>query len=239
MKSHQGERKRLPGTHQGCRRRRAGADNYSISATTTACHRSRHSTGAGRQPAGAVDAVRDVCQQEAYLPDGVKIVYPYDADCGSLINSVIQTIIEAVILVFLVMWLFCRTSATLIPTLAVPVVAKHVRPVAAVRPQHQRSRHVRHGAGHRPAGGRRHRGGGERRAADARRGLSPVEATRKSMGQIRRADRYRCGAVGSVYSLARGSAGIIYRQFAVTIVIAMTLSVLVALIFTPALCNPA
>src|SRR5690606_2232082 len=70
-------------------------------------------------------------------------------------------------------------------------------------------------------------------------GLSPLEATRKSMHQIKGA----LVGIGLVLSAVfvpmaffGGSAGIIYRQFALTIVIAMTLSVLVALIFTPALC---
>src|SRR5690606_31256153 len=70
-------------------------------------------------------------------------------------------------------------------------------------------------------------------------GLSPLEATRKSMHQIKGA----LIGIGMVLSAVfvpmaffGGSAGIIYRQFAITIVICMTLSVLVALIFTPALC---
>src|SRR5690606_32051767 len=73
----------------------------------------------------------------------------------------------------------------------------------------------------------------------AEEGLSPVEATRKSMNQIQGA----LIGIGLVLSAVfvpmaffGGSTGVIYRQFAITIASAMTLSVLVALIFTPALC---
>src|SRR5690625_1163881 len=105
-----------------------GADNYSISGNyngmPTAGIAIRLAPGGNLLE--TVDAVRDVMsQQEAYLPDGVKIVYPYDTTpiVEASINSVIQTIIEAVILVFLVMWLFLQNfRATLIPTLAAPVV---------------------------------------------------------------------------------------------------------------------
>src|SRR3546814_12635409 len=69
--------------------------------------------------------------------------------------------------------------------------------------------------------------------------ISAREATRKSMGQIQGA----LVGIGVVLSAVfvpmaffGGSAGIIYKQFAITIVSAMTLSVIVALVFTPALC---
>ena len=70
-------------------------------------------------------------------------------------------------------------------------------------------------------------------------GLSARDATRKSMGQIQSA-LVGIGVVLSAVLLPMaffgGSTGVIYRQFSITIVSAMVLSVLVALIFTPALC---
>ena len=223
-----------------------GADNYSIAGSfnglPTAGIAVRLAPGGNLLE--TVDSLREVlAQQEAYLPDGVKIVYPYDTTpiVEASINSVITTIIEAVILVFLVMWLFLQNfRATLIPTLAVPVVmlgtfallplfglninvlAMYAMVLAigllvddaiVVVENVERLMHDE--------------------------GLSPLEATRKSMGQIQGA-LIGIGVVLSAVFIPMaffgGSAGIIYRQFAVTIVIAMTLSVLVALIFTPALC---
>lgn len=182
-------------------------------------------------------------KQKAYLPEGVEVIYPYDTTpvVEASIESVVHTIGEAVILVFLVMFLFLQSvRATLIPTLAVPVVLLAafallpyfgitinvltmyamvlaigllVDDAIVVVENVERLMHEE--------------------------GLSPLEATRKSMDQISGA----LVGIGMVLSAVfvpmaffGGSAGIIYKQFAVTIVICMALSVLVALVFTPALC---
>jgi hypothetical protein len=112
----------------------------------------------------------------------MKVVYPYDTTpfVKVAIDEVVKTLFEAILLVFLVMYLFMgNIRATLIPTIAVPVVILGTFAVlGAVRVLHQHADDVRHGAGHRPAGGRRHRGGGERGADHERGGaLAPLEAT--------------------------------------------------------------
>ena len=223
-----------------------GADNYSISGNFNGAPAAGIAVrlAPGGNLLETVDNVRAVLdQQEAFLPDGVKIVYPYDTTpvVEASISSVVHTIIEAIVLVFLVMYLFLQSlRATLIPTLAVPVVLLGtfallplfglninvltmyamvlaigllVDDAIVVVENVERLMHEE--------------------------GLSPLEATRKSMHQIQGA----LIGIGMVLSAVfvpmaffGGSAGIIYRQFAVTIVIAMGLSVLTALIFTPALC---
>ncbi len=101
-----------------------------------------------------------------YFPPGMKVVYPYDTTpfVKISIEEVVQTLIEAVFLVFIIMFLFLQNiRATLIPTIAVPVVLLGTMGVlAACRFFHQHPDHVRPGHRHRPAGGRRHRRGGER-----------------------------------------------------------------------------
>ncbi|NIJ75522.1 multidrug efflux pump [Xanthomonas campestris] len=184
-----------------------------------------------------------IAELEPTLPPGVKVVYPYDTApvVNASIKGVVQTLLEAIALVFLIMYLFLQNwRATLIPTLAVPVVLLGTFGVLAafgftintltmfglvlaigllvddaivVVENVERLMHDE--------------------------GLSPLEATRKSMDQISGA----LVGIGLVLSAVfvpmaffGGSTGVIYRQFSVTIVTAMGLSVLVALIFTPALC---
>lgn len=192
----------------------------------------------------AVKAVRGVISTlESTLPPGVKVIYPYDTApvVTESINGVVSTLIEAIVLVFLIMFLFLQNwRATLIPTLAVPVVLLGTFGVMAafgftiniltmfglvlaigllVDDAIVVVENV------------------ERIMAEE--GLTPLEATRKSMDQISGA----LVGIGLVLSAVfvpmaffGGSVGVIYRQFSLTIVTAMTLSVLVALIFTPALC---
>ena len=223
-----------------------GTDNYSISGnfngSPAAVIALRLASGGNLlETVTNVRAVLDA--HEPFLPEGVKIVYPYDTTpvVEASISSVVHTIIEAIVLVFLVMYLFLQSfRSTLIPTLAVPVVLLGtfallplfglninvltmyamvlaigllVDDAIVVVENVERLMHEE--------------------------GLSPLEATRKSMHQIKGA----LVGIGLVLSAVfvpmaffGGSAGIIYRQFAATIVIAMGLSVLVALIFTPALC---
>ena len=223
-----------------------GADNFAISSK----HNGRPAAGLALRLASGgnlletVKAVKAVMeQQKAYLPKGIEVFYPYDTTpvVEASISSVVHTILEAVVLVFLVMYLFLQSfRATLIPTLAVPVV---LLATFAVLPYFGISINVLTMYAMVLAIGLL--------VDDAivvvenverlmhEEGLSPLEATRKSMGQISGA----LVGIGMVLSAVfvpmaffGGSAGIIYKQFAVTIVVCMGLSVLVALIFTPALC---
>ena len=177
------------------------------------------------------------------FPAGLEVVVPYDTTpfVQVSIKGVIKTLIEAIVLVFVVMYLFLQNfRATLIPTIAVPVVLLGTFGVLAalgfsvnmltmfamvlaigllVDDAIVVVENV------------------ERIMAEE--GLSPLEATRKSMSQITGA----LVGIGLVLSAVfvpmafmSGSTGIIYRQFSATIVSAMALSVLVAIILTPALC---
>ncbi len=197
--------------------------------------------------ANALDTAKAVratiAELEPYLPAGIKIAVPYDTTpvISASIMTVVQTLFEAIILVFLVMYLFLQNfRATLIPSLAVPVVLLGTfgvlsafgysinvltmfAMVLAIGLLVDDAIVVVENV--------------ERVMAEE--GLSPLEATRKSMGQIQGA-LVGIGLVLSAVFLPMaffpGSTGAIYRQFSVTIASAMTLSVLVALIFTPALC---
>ncbi len=193
------------------------------------------------ETANAVRAKLD--QMKPYFPEGIDIVVPYDTTpfVRISIEEVVKTLIEAVVLVFLVMYLFLQNlRATLIPTIAVPVVLLGTFGVMAafgfsintltmfgvvlaigllVDDAIVVVENV------------------ERVMSEE--GLSPKEATRKSMRQITGA----LVGIGLVLSAVfvpmaffGGSTGVIYRQFSVTIVSAMALSVLVAIVFTPALC---
>ncbi|OUS82837.1 multidrug efflux RND transporter permease subunit TtgE [Pseudomonas putida] len=222
------------------------SENFAISAK----YRGQDSAGLGLRLASGgnlletVKAVKaELEKQKAYLPEGVEVIYPYDTSpvVEASIDSVVHTILEAVVLVFLVMFLFLQSlRATIIPTLAVPVV---LLAAFALLPYFGISINVLTMYAMVLAIGLLVDDAivvvenVERLMHDE--GLSPLEATRKSMGQISGA----LVGIGMVLSAVfvpmaffGGSAGIIYKQFAVTIVICMSLSVLVALIFTPALC---
>lgn len=178
-----------------------------------------------------------------YFPANTKIVYPYDTTpfVKISIEEVVQTLIEAIFLVFCVMYLFLQNfRATLIPTIAVPVVLLGTFGVMAafgfsintltmfgmvlaigllVDDAIVVVENV------------------ERLMSEE--DLSPLEATRKSMTQITGALVGIALVLSAVFvpmAFFGGSTGAIYRQFSLTIVSAMTLSVLVALILTPALC---
>jgi len=182
-------------------------------------------------------------EMKASFPAGLETVVPYDTTpfVQVSIKGVIKTLIEAIVLVFVVMYLFLQNfRATLIPTIAVPVVLLGTFGVLAMLGFSVNMltmfamvlaigllvddaivvvENV------------------ERIMSEE--GLSPLEATRKSMGQITGA----LVGIGLVLSAVfvpmafmSGSTGIIYRQFSATIVSAMALSVLVAIVLTPALC---
>ncbi|GLK79857.1 efflux RND transporter permease subunit [Methylopila turkensis] len=177
------------------------------------------------------------------LPEGVDVAYPYDTTpfVSLSIESVVHTLIEAVVLVFVVMLVFLQNiRATLIPTLAVPVVLLGTFGVLALFGYSINTltmfamvlaigllvddaivvvENV------------------ERVMEEE--GLGPRDATIKSMGEITGALIGIAMVLSAVFvpmAFFSGSVGVIYRQFSVTIVTAMALSALVALIFTPALC---
>ena len=178
-----------------------------------------------------------------YFPHGMKVIYPYDTSpfVKVAINEVVKTLIEAIFLVFLVMYLFFGSfRATLIPTLAVPVV---LMGTFAVLGLFGFSINMLTMFGMVLAIGLL--------VDDAivvvenverimsEEGLSPMEATRKSMGEITSAlvgIGLVLAAVFGPMAFFGGSTGVIYRQFSVTIIAAMLLSVVVALILTPVLC---
>ncbi|AMO74074.1 MULTISPECIES: efflux RND transporter permease subunit [Pseudomonas] len=180
---------------------------------------------------------------QEFMPEGMKVVYPYDTTpvVSASIHEVVKTLGEAILLVFLVMYLFLQNfRATLIPTIAVPVVLLGTFGVLAafgfsintltmfgmvlaigllVDDAIVVVENV------------------ERVMAEE--GLPPKEAARKSMGQIQGALVGIAMVLSAVFlpmAFFGGSTGVIYRQFSITIVSAMALSVLVALILTPALC---
>ncbi|EPK7485848.1 efflux RND transporter permease subunit [Proteus mirabilis] len=223
-----------------------GADNFSISSL----YNGKPSAGMAMRLAPGANLldvskkVKEVVEaQSQFFPQGVKALFPYDTtpSVKSSISSVVRTIVEASILVFLVMFLFLQNiRATLVPTLAIPVVLLRTFGVLAalgltinvltmyamvlaigllvddaivVVENVERIMHEQ--------------------------AISVKEATILSMTQIQGA----LVGIGLVLSAVfvpmaffGGSAGIIYRQFAATIVVAMALSVLIALTFTPALC---
>lgn len=192
----------------------------------------------------AVERVKQTVDSlKPFLPPGVEVVYPYDTSPSvkASIDSVVHTLFEAIVLVFLVMLLFLQNiRATLIPTLAVPVVLLGTfgvlyacgftinvmtmfAMVLAIGLLVDDAIVVVENV--------------ERLMAEEN--LTPREATYKSMKQISGAlvgiGLVIC-AVFMPMAFFGGSAGIIYRQFSITIITAMGLSVLVALVFTPALC---
>src|SRR5690606_30696717 len=186
-----------------------------------------------------VDRVKAVLgAQKPFRPDGVSIVYPYDTSpvVDASMKRVAMTLIEAIILVTLVMYLFLQNiRATLIPTLAVPVV---VLGTFAIMSMAGFNLNILTMFGLVLAIGMLVDDAivvvenVERVMAEE--GLGPKEATIKSMGQLQGA----LVGIGLVLSAVfvpmaffGGSAGVIYRQFSITIVVAMTISVLVALIF--------
>ncbi|WP_227246957.1 efflux RND transporter permease subunit [Paraburkholderia caribensis] len=177
------------------------------------------------------------------FPHGLAVQYPYDTTpfVTMSIEEVVKTLLEGIVLVFLVMYLFLQNlRATLIPTIAVPVV---LLGTFAIMSAAGFSINTLSMFGLVLAIGLL--------VDDAivvvenvervmsEEGLSPREATRKAMGQITGALVGVALVLSAVFvpvAFSGGSVGAIYRQFSLTIVAAMVLSVLVALVLTPALC---
>lgn len=223
-----------------------GPESYSISSTFDG----KPSTGiALRLASGAnlldtANAVRaTLTGLESSLPEGVKIEFPYDTSpvVSASIEEVVKTLLEAIVLVFMVMLLFLQNlRATLVTTMVVPVVLLGTfgilfacgysintltmfGMVLAIGLLVDDAIVVVENV--------------ERVMHDEK--LGPKEATIKSMQQIQGAlfgIAMVLSAVLVPMAFFSGSTGIIYRQFSITIVSAMALSVLMALIFTPALC---
>ncbi len=178
-----------------------------------------------------------------FLPDGMRIDIVYDTTppITASIENVVKTLLEAIALVFLVMYLFLQNMrATIIPTIAVPVVLLGTfavlqmlgysintltlfAMVLAIGLLVDDAIVVVENV--------------ERIMEEE--GLDPVPATEKSMDQISSALVGIVIVLSAVFvpmAFLSGSTGVIYRQFSVTIVTAMVLSMFVALILTPALC---
>ncbi len=223
-----------------------GSENYS----SMAFYKGNPASGMAIQLASGANAletaqsVRErIAELEEFFPSDLQIVYPYDTTpfVRISIEEVVHTLIEAVVLVFLVMYLFLGNfRATLIPTIAVPVVLLGTFGVMAVAGFSINTltmfglvlaigllvddaivvvENVE-------------------RVMDED-GLPPREATRKSMGQITGALIGIALVLSAVFvpmAFFGGATGAIYRQFSLTIVSAMALSVLVALTLSPALC---
>ncbi|WP_456023571.1 efflux RND transporter permease subunit EmhB [Pseudomonas protegens] len=186
---------------------------------------------------------KTIDELKPFFPEGMEVVFPYDTTpvVTESIKGVVETLVEAIVLVFLVMFLFLQNfRATVITTMTVPVVLLGTFGILAafgfsintltmfgmvlaigllVDDAIVVVENV------------------ERVMSEE--GLSPKEATKKSMGQIQGAlvgIALVLSAVLLPMAFFSGSTGVIYKQFSITIVSAMALSVLVALIFTPALC---
>jgi multidrug efflux pump len=198
----------------------------------------------GANALATATAIKDtIAKLEPAFPPGLKEVYPYDTTpfVKISIEEVVKTLIEAIVLVFLVMLLFLQNiRATFIPTIAVPVVLLGTFGILAVLGY---SINVLTMFGMVLSIGLLVDDAivvveNVERVMEEER-LSARDATRKSMGQITGALVGIALVLTAVFlpmAFFGGSTGVIYRQFSVTMVSAMVLSVLVALIFTPALC---
>jgi len=223
-----------------------GGESYDI----VARYNAQAATGIGinlATGANALDTAEAVkarlAELKPFFPQGMEVVYPYDTTpfVKVSIEEVVHTLFEAIVLVFVVMFVFLQNwRATLIPTIAVPVVLLGTFGVLAafgysintltmfgmvlaigllvddaivVVENVERVMHED--------------------------GLPPREATRKSMSQITGALVGIALVLSAVFvpmAFFAGSTGAIYRQFSITIVSAMVLSVIVAIVLTPALC---
>ena len=223
-----------------------GGENYSVSAQFNGKPASGIAIklAPGSNALDTAKALRETINGlEPFFPEGMKVVYPYDTTpvVSASIEGVVHTLVEAVVLVFLVMFLFLQNfRATIITTMTVPVVLLGTFGILAAAGFSINTltmfgmvlaigllvddaivvvENV------------------ERVMSEE--GLPPKEATKKSMEQIQGAlvgIALVLSAVLLPMAFFSGSTGVIYKQFSITIVSAMALSVLVALIFTPALC---
>ncbi|WP_314154480.1 multidrug efflux RND transporter permease AcrD [Rouxiella badensis] len=224
-----------------------GAENYNFDSR----YNGQPASGMGVQLASGANEVQTdtlvrakIKELSQYFPHGLKTEIAYETTpfVKAAITDVVKTLFEAIVLVFLVMYLFLQNfRATLIPTIAVPVVLLGTfvvlhqfgysintltmfAMVLAIGLLVDDAIVVVENV--------------ERVMSEE--GLAPREATRKSMGQIQSALVGITMVLSAVFvpmAFFGGTTGAIYRQFSVTIVAAMVLSVFVALTLTPALCS--
>jgi multidrug efflux pump len=224
-----------------------GAETYA----TTGAFNGRPAAGlainlaTGANAISTAQAVREtITRLEPTLPASLEVNYPYDTSpfVKLSIEEVVKTLVEAIALVFIVMFVFLQNfRATLIPTLAVPVVLLGTFGILSVAGYSINTltmfamvlaigllvddaivvvENVE-------------------RVMEEDETVSPREATIKSMREITGALIGIATVLSAVFipmAFFGGSVGVIYRQFSVTIVSAMVLSVVVAVVFTPALC---
>ncbi|HEY0821299.1 MAG TPA: efflux RND transporter permease subunit, partial [Rhizobacter sp.] len=223
-----------------------GRDNYTTNIRTSG----RTAAGMAIFPASGAntlataDAVKAKLDELApFFPDGMRATVTFDTTpfVRVSIDGVVKTLIEAMVLVVAIMYLFMQNlRATLIPAIAVPVVMAGTMGVLAVAGFSINTltmfglvlaigllvddaivvvENV------------------ERLMREE--GLAPREATRRSMGEISGALVGIAVVLSAVFipmAFFGGSTGVIYRQFSITVVSAMVLSVLVAMSLSPALC---
>jgi multidrug efflux pump len=223
-----------------------GAENYS----TVARYNGKPAAGIAIKLAAGANALetsravkKELDRLSAWFPASMRTVYPYDTTpfIEISIQGVFQTLIEAIILVFLVMYLFLQNfRATLIPTIAVPVVILGTFSILSVAGFTINTltmfgmvlaigllvddaivvvENV------------------ERIICEEK--LSPKAAAHKAMGQLQRALVGIAVVLSAVFmpmAFMSGATGEIFRQFSITLISAMTLSVFVAMSLTPALC---
>ncbi|ARU93285.1 efflux RND transporter permease subunit [Tatumella citrea] len=224
-----------------------GGENYEVIAR----YNGKPAAGLGIKLATGANALdtaaavkAELAKLQPFFPHGLRVVYPYDTTPFVKISifEVVKTLFEAIVLVFLVMYLFLQNfRATLIPTIAVPVV---LLGTFAILNAFGYSINTLTMFGLILAIGLL--------VDDAivvvenvervmvEENLPPKEATKRSMEQIQGALVGIALVLSAVFipmAFFGGSTGVIYRQFSITIVSAMALSVLVALILTPALCS--
>ena len=224
-----------------------GSENYS----TISLFNGKEAAGLAVSLASGANALETrelvgnrIAELEANFPIGLKTVTPYDTTpfVKLSIEQVVKTLIEAIILVFIVMFVFLQNwRATIIPTLAVPVVLLGTFAVlyaagfsinvltmfamvlsigllvddAIVVVENVE------------------------RLLEEDQDISIKDATIQSMGEISKIVVGIALILSAVFvpmAFFGGSTGVIYRQFAITLITSMVLSALVALIFTPALC---
>ena len=224
-----------------------GSEDYS----ETALYNGQTSAGLGISLAGGANALETreavgarMAELEQNFPKNLTTVVPYDTTpfVRLSIEQVVKTLIEAIVLVFIVMFIFLQNwRATIIPTLAVPVVLLGTFAVlyiagfsinvltmfalvlsigllvddAIVVVENVE------------------------RILEEDPHISIKDATIQSMGEISKIVVGIALILSAVFvpmAFFGGSTGVIYRQFSITLITAMVLSALVALIFTPALC---
>jgi multidrug efflux pump len=233
-------------TLQDVARVELGAENYSV----VSRFNTHPAAGVAVQLAPGADALKtaelvkaELARQAPSFPEGYKYAFPLDSTTfiRLSVEEVIKTLVEAIILVVIVMFVFLQSwRATLIPAIAVPVVLLGTFGILAIAGFTINTltlfgmvlsigllvddaivvvENVE-------------------RVMEEEPDISPRDATIKSMGEIQTALIAIALVLSAVFlpmAFFGGSVGVIYKQFSITIVASMALSVVVALVLTPAL----